>query len=109
MQVIFMKYLKKKTIINNMYYIMNINNRILDALKKRLQKFSLELAEDKTKIIRLNRKGKDDENHDKQVKSFNFLGFTHFCDKTRKGNFKLGRTTDKKKFSTKLKEWNKAI
>jgi len=81
-------------------------NRILDALKKRLQKFSLELAEDKTKIIRLCRKGNDDENHDKQVKSFNFLGFTHFCDKTRKGHFKLGRTTDKKKFSTKLKEMN---
>ena len=25
--------------------------------------------------------------------TFDFLGFTHFCDKTKSGNFKVGRKT----------------
>ena len=32
--------------------------------------------------------------------------FTHFCDKTRKGKFKLGRKTSRKKFTQKMKDMN---
>ena len=38
--------------------------------------------------------------------TFDFLGFTHYCDKTRKGKFKLGRKTASKKFRQKIKAMN---
>ena len=42
----------------------------------------------------------------KKVASFDFLGFTHYCDRTRKGAFKLGRKTARKKYTHKMKEMN---
>ena len=81
--------------------------KILAALKERLSKFKLELAEDKTRLIEFGRFAKQNaEAKDQHAATFNFLGFTHFIDKTRKGGFKLGRTTDRKKLRTKLKEMN---
>ncbi len=81
--------------------------KILTALKERLAKFNLELAEDKTRLIEFGRFAKQNASaKDQRVATFNFLGFTHFIDKTRKGGFKLGRTTDRKKLRTKLKEMN---
>ena len=81
--------------------------KILAELKQRLTKFKLELAEDKTRLIEFGRYAKQNaETRDQRVSTFNFLGFTHFIDKTRKGGFKLGRTTDRKKLRTKLKEMN---
>jgi len=44
--------------------------------------------------------------------TFDFLGFTHYCDISRKGNFKVGRRTSRKKYSAKCKAmnaWLKAI
>lgn len=79
--------------------------KILAALKERLAKFKLELAEDKTRLIEFGRFAKQNaEAKDQRAATFNFLGFTHFIDKTRKGGFKLGRTTDRKKLRVKLKE-----
>jgi len=81
--------------------------KILAALKERLAKFELELAEDKTRLIEFGRFAKQNaEAKDQRAATFNFLGFTHFIDKTRKGGFKLGRTTDRKKLRTKFKEMN---
>jgi group II intron reverse transcriptase/maturase len=81
--------------------------KILAELKQRLTKFKLELAEDKTRLIEFGRFAKQNaETKDQRAATFNFLGFTHFIDKTRKGGFKLGRTTDRKKLRTKLKEMN---
>lgn len=81
--------------------------KILEALKKRLSKFKLELAEDKTRLIEFGRFAKQNA-HAKKARpaTFNFLGFTHFIDKTRKNGFKLGRKTERKKFRTKLTEMN---
>ncbi|MDI6795143.1 MAG: hypothetical protein QME81_20140 [bacterium] len=42
----------------------------------------------------------------RKLATFDFLGFTHYCDKTRKGGFKLGRKTAKSKFRQKIKELN---
>lgn len=64
-------------------------------LVKRLAKFNLEIAEDKTKIIRLN-KGNSD--NDKDGNSFDFLGFTHYVDKDKYVKVK----TSKKKFRASL-------
>ena len=81
--------------------------KILAALKERLAKFNLELAEDKTRLIEFGKFAKQNaKTKDQRAATFNFLGFTHFIDKTRKGGFKLGRTTDRKKIRTKLKEMN---
>ncbi|MEW6006671.1 MAG: hypothetical protein AB1595_00730, partial [bacterium] len=33
------------------------------------------------------------QKQDRKVATFDFLGFTHYCDKTRYGKFKLGRKT----------------
>jgi len=87
-------------------------NKILQELKERLKKFNLELAEDKTRIIEFGRFSKRNaEAKDLRAPTFNFLGFTHFIDKTQMGKFKLGRTTDRKKFAAKvaeMSEWLKS-
>ena len=81
--------------------------KILEGLKARLGKFNLEIAEDKTRLIEFGRFAKQNAKaKGEQVSTFNFLGFTHFIDKTRKNGFKLGRKTEAKKFRTKLKEMN---
>jgi len=38
--------------------------------------------------------------------TFDFLGFTLYCDKTRNGKFKVGRKTSSKKFRQKMKAMN---
>ena len=81
--------------------------RILEVLKKRLGKFNLELAEDKTRIIEFGRYARTNAKaRGGKPETFNFLGFTHFVDVSRKGFFKLGRKTDRKKMTAKLKEMN---
>lgn len=86
---------------------------ILRELKERLAKFSLELAEDKTRRIEFGRFAKQNAEA-KGVKpaTFDFLGFTHYIDRTRTGKYKLGRKTDRKKLTAKLKalnEWLKGV
>lgn len=67
---------------------------VLEVLKRRLGKFMLEVAEDKTRILPIGRfKGTKDE--------FDFLGFTFFNAKTREGKYRLGIRTSKKKLKAK--------
>ena len=81
--------------------------RILNALKERLNKFKLELSENKTRVIEFGRFAKKNANaKELRPATFNFFGFTHFINRTRKGGFKLGRKTDGKKLRLKLKEMN---
>jgi RNA-directed DNA polymerase len=91
----------------------NEAEKILEALKKRLAKFGLELAEDKTRIVEFGRFARQNaKQKGKRPGTFDFLGFTHYGDKTRKGYFKVGRVTSRKKFSAKIKdikEWLKRI
>jgi len=85
--------------------------RFQEVLKKRLDRFSLELAEDKTKLLRFGRFAECDMKRLGEGQSpgtFNFLGFTHYCGHSRLGKFKLKRKTASKKLRTKfsdLKEW----
>jgi len=84
------------------------STKILKALKGRLKRFGLELAEDKTRVIEFGRYAKENaKRKGNKPETFNFLGFTHYCDIGRNGYFKIGRKTDRKKFSMKLKEINK--
>jgi group II intron reverse transcriptase/maturase len=69
-----------------------------ESLKKRLAKFNLEIAEEKTKIIELHKDNNDDQNGG----SFDFLGFTHYMGKDRNGNKQVMRKTSKKKYKESL-------
>ena len=87
--------------------------KILLLLEERLNKFGLDLAKEKTRAIEFGRYAKvNAERIGKKPDTFDFLGFTHYCDRSRKGNFKVGRKTRRKKFNAKLKEmneWLKAV
>lgn len=77
------------------------------SLISRLEKFNLEVAEEKTKIIELKKDNKDD---DKGDNSFDFLGFTHYVGKDKNGSKRVKRKTSKKKYKASLlrcKEWMK--
>lgn len=59
-------------------------------LTQRLAKFGLRIAQDKSRLIEFGRHvWHRAQKEDKKVATFDFLGFTHFCDKTRRGKFKL--------------------
>jgi len=77
----------------------------LDALKTRLGKFGLEISEDKTKVLKFGRQvWKHAQKQKGKVETFNFLGFTHYCGKSRKGYFVMVHKTSKENLSRKLKE-----
>jgi group II intron reverse transcriptase/maturase len=84
--------------------------RFLAVLHRRLARFSLELAEDKTKLLRFGRFARRDSTRlgEGAPGTFDFLGFTHYSGTSRAGKFKLKRKTAKKKLRAKfqaLKEW----
>ena len=78
--------------------------RFLMELKGRLGKFHLEVEPSKTQLIEFGRFAEEDAaRRGGKPGTFDFLGFTHYCGKTRYGAFKVKRTTSKKKFRAKLK------
>jgi len=82
------------------------------ALIQRLEKFNLEMAKDKTKIIEFGRYAQTQYQKSGKPKpdTFDFLGFTHYCSKSSKGHFRVKRKTSQKKFKASLlrcKEWVK--
>jgi group II intron reverse transcriptase/maturase len=80
--------------------------RFLAELRERLAKFCLELHPDKTRVIEFGRFAAENRRRRGQGKpeTFDVLGFTHSCDKTRKGKFIVLRQTKKKRMRRKLKE-----
>jgi RNA-directed DNA polymerase len=73
--------------------------RFYDVLPKRLAKFGLEVAEDKTKLMPFNRGAKS---------RFAFLGFEFYWGRNRNGTTVLKRRTDRKKYRAalaSLKAW----
>jgi group II intron reverse transcriptase/maturase len=80
----------------------------LKELEKRLSLFHLEIEASKTKLLAFGRFAEENSRRatGKRPETFDFLGFTHYCDKTRNGNFKVKRRTSQTKFNYKLKEFN---
>lgn len=75
-------------------------------LIKRLAMFHLEIEPSKTKLLSFGRFAEENaRNQGRKPETFDFLGFTHYCGKTRYGNFKVKRRTSRKKFTYKLKEF----
>ena len=74
-------------------------HKFYQELTERLMTFNLEVAEDKSKVIAF---GKDNLNSLKLM-TFDFLGFTHYASKSKKGKFRVKRKTSRKKFTASLK------
>src|ERR1035438_3510106 len=77
----------------------------LQELQERMRTFDLALHPDKTRLIRFGRHAaKQRENlGEGKPETFDFLGFTHFCTRSRKwGTFVIGRKTIKKRMRAKL-------
>jgi RNA-directed DNA polymerase len=77
-----------------------------NRLNDRLEGFGLEVAEEKTRSIEFGRFARAEaQARGHKPKEFTFLGFTHYCGKTRKGNFRVKRRTSRKKFAQSLREF----
>jgi group II intron reverse transcriptase/maturase len=78
----------------------------LSELVERLKRFGLELHAQKTRLIEFGRYAEEDRQSRGEGKpeTFNFLGFTHSCAKTRKGRFVVLRQTMRQRWQRKLKE-----
>jgi RNA-directed DNA polymerase len=85
--------------------------RFQEELRQRLAKFSLELHPDKTRLIEFGRWAAQNRSRRGQGKpeTFDFLGFTHMCGRTKKGRFQILRRTSKKRMVNKLKEMRRVL
>lgn len=80
--------------------------RCLRDLRRRLEKFGLTLHPEKTRLIEFGRFATERRENRGQGKpdTFDFLGFTHQCGKTRKGWFTIKRQSSGKRMRNKLRE-----
>ncbi|MBN2256034.1 MAG: group II intron reverse transcriptase/maturase, partial [Deltaproteobacteria bacterium] len=87
--------------------------RFRHELDKRLAKFGLEIAPEKTRVIEFGPRAETEAGErGGKPGTFDFLGFTHYCSRTRDGNrFRMKRVTSCKKFTAgirKFRDWLKA-
>src|SRR5690606_29797841 len=76
-------------------------------LVERLRKFALELHSEKTRLIEFGRfaAANREERGKGKPETFDFLGFTHICGRTKKsGKFIVRRQTKRKTMQAKLAE-----
>jgi hypothetical protein len=80
--------------------------RLMSELRERLARFGLELHPEKTRLIEFGRQAEENRRQRGQGKpdSFNFLGFTHSCGRSRRGKFVVLRQTMRGRWQAKLKE-----
>jgi RNA-directed DNA polymerase len=80
--------------------------KFLEALRERLHVYKLKLHPTKTRLIEFGRFAAANRRERKQGKpeTFDFLGFTHICGKTRRGKFCIRRQTMRKRLRRKLQE-----
>jgi group II intron reverse transcriptase/maturase len=79
--------------------------RFLDEMRERLQKFALSLHPEKTRLIEFGRLAVQNRRARGLGKpeTFNFLGFTFICGKSRKGKFLIKRKTRRDRMRAKLR------
>jgi RNA-directed DNA polymerase len=85
--------------------------RFLEDLRERFAKFALELHPGKTRLIEFGRHAarRRKARGLGKPETFDFLGFTHICGKTRSGRFGLRRYTISKRMRAKLHEVRKEL
>jgi group II intron reverse transcriptase/maturase len=79
--------------------------RFLDEMRERLGKFALTLHPEKTRLIEFGRFAAERRERRGlgRPETFNFLGFTFICGKTRSGKFQIKRKTRPDRMRAKLK------
>jgi len=79
--------------------------RFLDTLRKRLGEYALSLHPEKTQLIEFGRFAAENRRRRGLGKpeTFNFLGFTFICGKSRRGKFLIKRKTRRDRMRAKLK------
>lgn len=85
--------------------------RAYSALAKRFEKYGLALHPEKTRLLDFRKPEGKDEDKSGKPGSFDFLGFTHYWAKSRKGNWVVKQKTAVNRFRkavTRIKEWCKA-
>ena len=80
--------------------------RFWDAMRTRFEQFSLELHGEKTRLLEFGRYAIERRQRNGQGKpqTFNFLGFTFICGRSRRGAFLLRRHTRRDRMRAALKE-----
>lgn len=80
-------------------------------LQERLKMFGLELEMSKTRLIEFGKYAEEDRKKKGfgKPETFDFLGFTHYCSRSRGGWFRVKRKTSKKKFKAKIKSFKQWI
>jgi RNA-directed DNA polymerase len=75
-------------------------------LRRRLGKFNLELADNKTRLVEFGRFAAQRRARRGQGRpeTFAFLGFVHYCTTTRDGRFRVGRRTIAARMAAKLRK-----
>lgn len=76
-----------------------------EVLKRRMSKFGLELEESKSRLLEFGRFAEENRKArgERKPETFDFLGFTFYCSKSRSGKFSVKLKTSKKKFRQKVK------
>ena len=85
--------------------------RFLSELRERFAKFNLELHPEKTRLIEFGRYAAErrERRGAGKPETFDFLGFTHACSRTRKGTFAVLRFPIKKRVRAKLRAIKEAL
>jgi RNA-directed DNA polymerase len=85
--------------------------RFWDAMRERLQEFSLSLHPDKTRLIEFGRLAAANRGRRGLGKpeTFSFLGFTFICGKSRRGNFLIKRKSRRDRMRAKLQDIKKEM
>ena len=79
----------------------------MERLESRLGEFGLQLAKEKTRRIEFGRFARENAyRRGEKPAEFTFLGFTHYCGKTKNGHFKVKRRTSRKKLRRSLSEFS---
>ncbi len=84
--------------------------RMLEVLPKRFGKYGLSLHPDKTRLVRFERPGPPEGSGRTQLhetpRSFDFLGFTHFWERSRRGRWMVKRKTSSDRITRFLRRIN---
>jgi RNA-directed DNA polymerase len=89
----------------------NDARRFLEAMRARLEEYALSLHPEKTRLIEFGRFAAENRRRRGLGKpeTFNFLGFTFICGKSRRGKFLIHRKTRRDRMRAKLRMVKEAI
>jgi RNA-directed DNA polymerase len=84
---------------------------LLSDLRERIARFGLGLHDGKTRLIEFGRFAEENRRRGggRKPETFDFLGFTHICGRTKNGHFTVIRKTSRKRMTAKLKEVTKEL